>query len=37
MINTDKNKDMDRYVNKLTDIINTKIKLVRKIYCVLIK
>ena len=31
MINIDKNKDIDGYVNKLLDIINTKIKLVRKI------
>ena len=31
MINIDKNKDIDGSVNKLTDIINTKIKLVRKI------
>ena len=31
MINIDKNKDIDGYVNKLTDIINNKIKLVRTI------
>ena len=30
MINIYKNKDIDGYVNKLTDIINAKIKLVRK-------
>ena len=31
MINMDKNKDIDGYVNKLTDITNNKIKLVRTI------
>ena len=31
MINIDKNKDIDGYVNKLTDIINNKIKLERTI------
>ena len=31
MINIDKNKDIDGYVDKLTDIINNKIKLVRTI------
>ena len=31
MINIHKNKNIDGYVNKLTDIINTKVKLVRKI------
>ena len=31
MINIDKNKDIDGYANKLTDIINNKIKLVRTI------
>ena len=31
MINIDKNKDIDGYVNKLTDITNNKIKLVRTI------
>ena len=29
--NIDKNKDIDGYVNKLTDVINNKIKLVRTI------
>ena len=31
MINIDKNKDIDEYVNKFTDITNNKIKLVRTI------
>ena len=31
IINIDRNKDIDGYVNKLTDIINNKIKLVRTI------
>ena len=31
MIHIDKNKDIDGYANKLTDIINNKIKLVRTI------
>ena len=31
MINIDKYKDIDGYVDKLTDIINNKIKLVRTI------
>ena len=31
MINIDKNKDIDGYANKLTDIINNKINLMRTV------